>query len=319
MNRALAFWPCCMLLISGLSSLGNTAHANDLKKLFGLANENESSQALFLEGVSLAQQNKSDEALKIFVELSKKHPQWPEPYNNMAVIYVQQGQYDKARLALEAALKTHPSYATAHQNLGGIYAKMASDAYDKALQVDHSKAPPQPKLALIKEVTASDAVRTAAKPAPSSKLAILPPPKVVEPVAAKPIAVKPAAIKPVAIKSDTPPPDPTQAVLRTVEAWAKAWSAKNVSAYLAYYANDFKTPNGETRAEWAKGRRERINRPSSIRVKIEAPKVRVQGNRASVTFRQNYRAGEITKRTRKVLYLRQSGNSWVIEREETGK
>jgi Tfp pilus assembly protein PilF len=58
----------------------------------------------------------------------------------------------KARLALEAALKTHPSYATAHQNLGGLYAKMASDVYDKALQVDRVKAALAPKLALIEEI-----------------------------------------------------------------------------------------------------------------------------------------------------------------------
>ena len=31
------------------------------------------------------------------------------------------------------AIRTHPSYATAHENLGDIYAKMASQAYDKAL------------------------------------------------------------------------------------------------------------------------------------------------------------------------------------------
>jgi ketosteroid isomerase-like protein len=233
----------------------------------------------------------------------------------MAVIYVAQGQYDKARLALEAALKTHPSYATAHRNLGGIYAKMASDAYDKALQVDHGKAPPVPKLALITEIAPSGAVRVAAKSVPP-KPAATSVPKMAEPI--KPVVVEPIAPKPVVAPAASAA-DPRQAVLNTVEAWAKAWSARDVSAYLAFYAGDFKTPNGETRAEWAKGRKERISRPSSIKVKVEAPKVSVRGNRATVTFRQNYRAGEVVKRTRKVLYLRQSANSWVIEREEAGK
>jgi hypothetical protein len=42
-------------------------------------------------------------------------------------------------------------------------------------------------------------------------------------------------------------------VLDVVNAWAKAWSAKNVDAYLAFYGKDFKTPGGESRASWEKG------------------------------------------------------------------
>ncbi len=66
-----------------------------------------------------------------------------------------QGQYDKARNALEMAIRTHPSYATAHENLGDIYAKMASQAYDKALQIDRGNATAQTKLNLIKELFSS--------------------------------------------------------------------------------------------------------------------------------------------------------------------
>lgn len=93
-------------------------------------------QAMFLKGVALSELNKRDEAIRVFTELTEKHPDLPEPYNNLAVLYAAQGQYDKARKALEAALKTHPSYATAHNNLADVYAHMASEAYDKALQLD---------------------------------------------------------------------------------------------------------------------------------------------------------------------------------------
>jgi len=54
----------------------------------------------------------------------------------IAVLYAGQGQYEKARQALEMAIRTHPSYATAHENLGDVYAKLASQAYDKALSLD---------------------------------------------------------------------------------------------------------------------------------------------------------------------------------------
>src|ERR1039457_7420223 len=69
-------------------------------------------------------------------------------------IYASQGQYDKARTALEMAIRTHPSYATAHENLGDIYAKMASQAYDKALQLDHGNTATQTKLAMIQNLFA---------------------------------------------------------------------------------------------------------------------------------------------------------------------
>ena len=106
----------------------------------------------FLKGLILTEQNKPDDAIKVFAELSQDYPELPEPYNNLAVLYASQGVYDKARNALESAIRTHPSYATAHENLGDIYAKMASQAYDKALQLDRSNQAAQTKLNLIKEL-----------------------------------------------------------------------------------------------------------------------------------------------------------------------
>ncbi|HYD32982.1 MAG TPA: tetratricopeptide repeat protein [Methylophilaceae bacterium] len=96
-------------------------------------------KALLLKGVALSSLNKREEAIQTFSEIIRKYPKMPEPYNNLAVLYAEQGQYEKARLALETALKTHPSYATAHNNLAGVYAYMASEAYDKALQLDKNK------------------------------------------------------------------------------------------------------------------------------------------------------------------------------------
>src|SRR2546425_9737176 len=76
----------------------------------------------------------------IFTKLTQDYPELPEPYNNLAVIYASQGQYEKARAALEQSIRTHPSYATAYENLGDVYAKLASQAYDKALQLDSSNS-----------------------------------------------------------------------------------------------------------------------------------------------------------------------------------
>ena len=57
-----------------------------------------------------------------------------------------------AKLALEMAICTHPSYATAHGNLGDIYAKMASQTYDRVLQLDRSNTATQAKLAMIQDL-----------------------------------------------------------------------------------------------------------------------------------------------------------------------
>jgi len=117
-----------------------------------LASKPRDPQARFLKGLILTEQGKTKEAIEIFTRLTKDHPELPEPYNNLAVIYAGQGQYDKARVALEQSIRTHPSYATAYENLGDVYAKLASQAYNKALQIDSSNAGAQNKLSLVRDL-----------------------------------------------------------------------------------------------------------------------------------------------------------------------
>ena len=105
----------------------------------------------FLKGISLSQAGRTTDAIAVFVKLTEDYPELPEPFNNLAVLYAQQGQYDKSRNALEMAIRTNPSYATAYENLGDVYAKLASQAYSKALQID-TKSNVAPKLAMIKDL-----------------------------------------------------------------------------------------------------------------------------------------------------------------------
>ena len=140
-----------------------------------LAKNPRDARARFLRGIILTEQNKPNDAIKVFTELTQEFPELPEPYNNLAVLYASQGQYDKARAALEMAIRTHPGYATAHENLGDIYAKMASQAYDKALQLDKSNTTAQTKLNLIKDLfPAGKPGRTAAQGEPPTKAAAAP-------------------------------------------------------------------------------------------------------------------------------------------------
>jgi ketosteroid isomerase-like protein len=168
-------------------------HAQALARIDAyLANNPKDAQGRFLKGLILTELNRYQEAIKVFTDLTTDYPQLPEPYNNLAVLYAAQGQYERAKQSLEQAIRTHPSYATAHENLGDIYAKMASLAYDKALQLDESNVSAQTKLAMIRDLfnpgrtsdtarmetarpaTAKTPVRTAARTPAAGKAAAVP-------------------------------------------------------------------------------------------------------------------------------------------------
>jgi len=278
-------------------------------------------QARFLKGLIFTEQGNTREAIDIFTKLTQDYPELPEPYNNLAVIYAAQGQYEKARAALEQSIRTHPSYATAYENLGDVYAKLASQAYDKALQLDSSNAGAQNKLSLVRDlvtpapkppvaVAKADEVPPPSKPA-AEKPAVVP----TKPAAEKPAvaATKPAAEKPV------PAASASSEVIAALNAWAQAWSKKDADAYLAFYAADFKTPGGEPRAEWEKGRRSRIIAPKSISVAIASPKVTMSGpNEAKVTFRQTYKSDVLKNTSNKTLVMVKADGRWRIQQERSG-
>jgi len=267
-------------------------------------------QARFLKGLILAEQGNSKDATEIFLALTKDYPDLPEPYNNLAVIYASQGQYEKARGALEQSIRTHPSYATAYENLGDVYAKLASQAYDKALQIDSANPAAKNKLALVRDLVGGAA---SAKPV---VVAAATPQK--EP-AKEPVVVASAApAKPAPEKPGAKPGN--AAVIEAVNAWAKAWSSKDIDGYLAFYAKDFKTPGGQARTDWEKTRRQRISAPKSIAVTIDAPKVSLSADgQAQVTFRQGYRSDLIKgSTTTKTLVLARIDGRWLIQQERVG-
>lgn len=393
-------------------------YAEALKKTNAvLAKHPDDAQLRFIKGLILAEQNKSAEAIVIFTKLTEDFPDLPEPYNNLAVLYAARGEYDKARATLDLAIRTNPVYATALQNLGDVYAKMASQAYDKALQLEPDNKAPQPRLVLVQSLQgnmtggtipqqgmirrpASASAPTPAvapvdkptrvaiatpakapdinvpevkvapapadKPAPVVALTPLPTPA---PVATPAPAQKPAAVTPppaaVAtapkapeVKAPTPKPadkpaqvaaatpakapevkapeakpvakaedkpakaDNKQAeaiILAAVHGWAKAWTDQNVKAYLGYYADNFKTPAGVSRKAWAEERRARIEDKGHIDVKVNGPTVRIDGNTATVRFRQGYTSNRLTVTSRKTLTLEKNGNKWLIVQEIAGR
>jgi Flp pilus assembly protein TadD len=128
-----------------------------------LAQDARNPQARFLKGVVLTDQDELDDAAITFQALTEDFPELPEPHNNLAVIWAQQGRYDKARTELEIALKVRPDYAVAHENLGDVYSRLAGVEYDRAIALDKSNKSAQAKLALVRELYAVAPSTTAPK------------------------------------------------------------------------------------------------------------------------------------------------------------
>jgi tetratricopeptide (TPR) repeat protein len=333
--RAAAF--CCIVSVFFAAS-AFAAPADDIKeagKLYQqgkldvaltkvnsvLAAQPKDAQGRFLKGLILTEQKKGDEAIRVFTGLTEDFPELPEPYNNLAVLYASQGNYDKAKAALELAIHTHPSYATAHENLGDIYAQLARRAYDKALQLDKNNTAAQAKLSMIKDLFSPPksigpttatmvAGNSIAKTEPAKAAAVAQPaaPSPTAPSVAEPPAPAQPAVK-------APPASAQVQIKEAVNEWAKAWSDRNVAAYLAAYAPDFETPGGEARGAWEKQRRERIEKPKSISVNVKINSVTVNGSEAVVTLRQGYRSDSFKSNNTKTLQLVKNGDKWLIRQE----
>lgn len=281
-------------------------------------------QARFLKALIVNEQGNTAEAISIYTALSNDYPELPEPYNNLAVLYAGQGQYEKARVALEKAIRTHPSYATAYVNLGDVYAKMASQAYDRALQLNKDSADTRTKLALIRdlfskgrhEVRTPTAVSAGAAPTgKSTGVTIVP----VAPDTA-PRKAEPAPIASTPEKEKTASASDVSAeIAQATRDWARAWSSKDVPQYLSFYAQNFKTPGGQSRKAWEALRKERLTRPKSIRVDVTNLKVSlIDAQNAQVSFIQNYRASHFKSIDRKTLVWVKRDGRWQIIEERIG-
>jgi hypothetical protein len=257
----------------------------------------------------------------VFTKLTEDYPELPEPYNNLAVIYAQQKQYDKAKQALEMAIRTHPSYATAHENLGDIYARLASQAYDKALQIDSSNSSAQNKLALIRDLMS---VASPSRQHQASR---------------SPNRVRP---KPVKVARSSCPNRPRCPLLQAPAATppATADGCTGQAGRCRQYGrcqspSACGQPPGRARTSrptsrpmpatsrprpakpapiWDAERQKRINKPGAIQVSVERPaRVAIDGDQRPVKFRQHYKSASLKTSSNKVLQMVKRDGKWLID------
>ena len=108
-----------------------------------------------VHGILKAREGDAHAAIAVFERLRKDRPDMFEPYNNLAVLYAEQGRLDEAREVLEAALERRRD-AVAYANLGDVYTRLADRAYYRARYAGmNAGAAPQPGRARVAPSPAS--------------------------------------------------------------------------------------------------------------------------------------------------------------------
>jgi murein L,D-transpeptidase YafK len=103
-----------------------------------------------------------------------------------------------------------------------------------------------------------------------------------------------------------------EAVMR----WSAAWSHKDLDAYFAAYQPNYN--GGKSRPAWMQERRTRITGKSQIAVTVSGLVMEIDGERARVQFRQNYRSDKLNVDSNKSLHFVRIGGKWLIDKETAG-
>ena len=268
-----------------------------------LAQHPQDAQMRLLKALILGEQNRTDDAIVIYSGLIEEFPQLPEPYNNLAVLLAASGQYEKARSAFETATRLQPGYAAAHENLGNIYARMAIRSYGRALQLNPANAGAKLKVSAIHGVIGDGGADISRQFVLSRE------------GARQHVQAPAAPTEPAGTASDIAD---YEEIIHVIGSWAKAWNAKDMNAYLGFYASNFQTPGGEPRKKWEQRRRSRIQGKAYIRVTIEQPHVALKDDGATVRFRQIYASDRFEEQSTKILVLAKQGGKWQIVQEHAG-
>jgi len=123
-------------------------------------------------------------------------------------------------------------------------------------------------------------------------------------VAAAKIVVKPVSKK--------------DSVIKTVNQWLAAWSAKDMDKYASFYANNFYS-DGMNKKNWVKRKQMLAKKNSFINVFGSKFKVQPDKERCEVSFYQEYESSTFTAQGTKKLKLVNKGGLWKIYQESWKK
>ena len=278
--------------------------------------------------VLYASQGNYDKAKSALELAIHTHPSYATAHENLGDIYAQ-----LASRAYDRALQLDKNNTAAQVKLSMVKDLFASPKPQTGTTPAKAPTPAKPE-------PVAPAPAPAPTPAPAPPAAKVEPAKVAQaepkfaagksgpgPSSASPDAR--ADTKTADARGDTKTPDTKSApsaaadpekakVTAAIEAWARAWSAKDTKSYFAAYAPEFEVPGGESRAAWEKQRTERIEKPKSIEVGVKVVSMEIKGNQAKATVRQSYKSDTLKNTTTKTLSLIRSGDRWLITQERVG-
>ncbi|MDH3762011.1 MAG: tetratricopeptide repeat protein [Gammaproteobacteria bacterium] len=240
----------------------------------------------FLTAYAYQMNAQADRAITLYQSLIVDNPTLPEPRNNLAMIYLEQGDYDRASQLLVEAINTHPSYATAYQNLSQIYKGIASEAYRRAVSESSQPAKYTHTIQLA-AITRLDSVEQG-------------------------LSADDADSQPTAISVA----NQETLLIERVKLWAQAWSGKDFAAYTDFYSSQHRA-KFDTHEQWLAHRRSRILRPGDISVDVSDFQIKWRSeSRAIIDFRQAFQSPGYRDRVVKRLTFSMLGSQWKITEEQ---
>ncbi len=136
-----------------------------------------------------------------------------------------------------------------------------------------------------------------------------------------PIADTKVAQLPAPVLAATPAPtlddNSEEEVWGVVQAWVKAWTAKDAAAFIGYYGTRFRPNDGTSFDAWQKRRRDYFAKVKSINVDLTEQTIEFKGaGRADVRFTQAFQSDVFKETSRKMLTLERVGAAWKIVAEQ---
>jgi tetratricopeptide (TPR) repeat protein len=267
-----------------------------------LSQDASNARARFLTAYGYQMIAMTDKAIALYQDLIRDYPTLPEPRNNLAMIYLEQGDYDRASQMLVSAINTRIGYAIAYANLSQVYKGIASEAYRRA--ISESTEPVQYTHDI--ELTAITWLDLDDSESASQVASLSVSEPLIEEQPAEDITTTQTAINAA---------DDDSLLIEKVRGWAQAWSSKDFDNYRATYAADYRD-RFDTHEQWVEYRQQRILRPGDIKVEVSDFKVRQRGaDRASVDFTQAFSSPGYSDRVIKRLDFNRVGTQWKIASE----
>ncbi|MGV1044522.1 L,D-transpeptidase Cds6 family protein [Limnohabitans sp.] len=305
---------------------GQTDKAIDTFKKLTESNP-ELSEAFNNLGVLYASKGKLEESRAYLEKALLTHPSYAAAHRNLSDVQSQLAKQNYAKaLQVDSKVKNNTPQLTM---LGSIdqSKRVTSTSNQVPATASTNSANPAESVATVKPTpNVPAAPASPISPIPSSApMATVAPTPVTKPAATTPTGTPTVTTAPV-ITAGKPEPKKEDAqqkqakadqadVRNAISAWAKAWSQKDMTRYLAAYASSFTPPDKMPRVKWENDRRTRIVSKKTINVDVNNLKIEASVNKATARFQQIYESDNFKGNSHKTLEMIKQGDRWLITRE----